>query len=165
MEKSKYYLGVADFYEEAEITWPELMEKYKSLVKPLTREDRKAAELDPINNTNPKFLKDPLMALMDACGFSPSAYYKKSSREEFFREVIFDPETKTYIYNRFLTLRGYKPLTQEQLEKFKAGEFKVCYERFEAHVLSTELEELTGEEAKAIEESSGASASRFLEQH
>lgn len=161
MEKSKYYLGVADLYEESEITWPELIEKYKSLLKPLSREDQ--AELYPLKNTNPKFLKDPFMALMDACGFSTDAYYKKPMREEFFREVVFDPATKTYIYNRFLTLRGWKPLTQEQLEKFKAGEFKVNYERFEANVLSTELEELSGEEAKAIEESSGAS--RFLEQH
>lgn len=162
MEKSKYYLGVADFYEEAEITWPELIESYKSLVKPLTREDQKEAELFPLKNTNPKFLKDPFMALMDACGFGASDYYKKPKREEFLREVIFDPVTKTYIYNRFLTLRGFKPLTQEQLEKFKAGEFKVNYERFEAHVLSTELEELSGEDAKAVEESSGASM--FLEQ-
>lgn len=164
MEKSKYYLGIADWYNEAEITWPELIEKYKSLSKPLAKEDQKASGLDPLKQVVPKFLRDPMMALMDACGFAVSAYYKKPIREEFLREVIFDPESKTYIYNRFLTLRGWKPLTQEQLEKFKAGEFKVYYERFEANVLSTELEELTGEEAKALEESSGASASRFLEQ-
>ena len=141
MAKEKYYLGVADQYERYDISYNDILNTFGSLDKPVSSSKELADNLKEENLINfTKFLKDPLMALMDAAGCKHEEYYSESKRNEFLNNVIYDPETKIYIYNRFSTSRGWNPLKEEHWKRFKDNDFIVNYIRTEIQILSTEVE-------------------------
>ena len=148
---SKYYLGVSDALCIRDATWEEMKQIIPDINKPF--DPKECENFLEIKNAwiersvNVKFLKDPIMAMMDACplAFYYNDFYDKKRRSYFLKSIVYDPETKVYVFNNFTTLGlNLEPKDWHYEKFFKGEDFKLNLEHYDIQLLSTEVEDIEG---------------------
>ncbi len=138
----KYYLAVAESFPMSYCTWTDAKAAFgKNL-------DKNQSSICPARYFSDKFFKDPMKALLSVCMYSPKEWYDKKMLEYFYRTVIFNAKTNTYIFNRFSTIGTGLPPKDWHYEKFFNGEFRFNLDHIEVQLLSTNLETVDLKNAK-----------------